>query len=323
MWQLLRTAGVFADMRVRSGWILGLIGTIVVPGWAAPAGGKAAANPVAGDELYQLGKDLFDTYAPDEVKAQYEFPDKAQWDRIAIRLQAALDGNDPAALARLEPEARSMLTALETVPGSEEYIDWLKERLDYIEAAKQIGLRVPKPPGRMPGQVIPEYDLWLKRLSGRPRPAAAAEYVAMLHPVFAAAGIPGELVWLAEVESSFNPTARSPVGARGLFQLMPATAEELGLSTFLPDERINPTKSAQAAAQMLGDLYKRFGDWPLALAAYNAGAGRVRRTLTQENAKTFAEIAPLLPMETRLYVPKVLALLQVRAGRTLVDIARR
>jgi membrane-bound lytic murein transglycosylase D len=310
-------------MRARGCWILGLIGTTVVPGWAASAGGNAAANPVSSDELYQLGKDVFDTYAPDEVKAQYEFPDKAQWDRIAGRLQATLDGNDPAALARLEPEARSMLTALETVPGSEEYIDWLRERLDYIEAAKQIGLRPPKPPGRMPGQVIPEYDLWLKRLSGRPRPAAAAEYVAMLHPVFVAAGIPGELVWLAEVESSFNPSARSPVGARGLFQLMPGTAEELGLSTFLPDERADPAKCAQAAAQMLSALYKRFGDWPLALAAYNAGAGRVRRTLVQENAKTFAEIAPLLPMETRLYVPKVLALVQVRAGRTLVDVARR
>ncbi len=310
-------------MHARGWWIPVLLGTIMVPGRAAPGNAGTAANQAPGDQLYQLGKDLFESYAPDDIKAQYEFPDKAQWDRIAEHLQAALDGNDPAALTRLEPEARAMLAALETMPGSEEYIDWLKERLDYVEAAKQIGLRPPKPSNRMPGQFIPEYDLWLKRLSGRPRPADAAKYVPLLHPVFAAAGIPGDLVWLAEVESSFNPSARSPVGARGLFQLMPDTAEELGLSTFLPDERADPAKSAQAAAQMLSDLYKRFGDWPLALAAYNAGAGRVRRTLTQEKARTFAEIAPLLPMETRLYVPKVLALVQVRAGRTLVDVARR
>lgn len=303
--------------------MLGLLGTVFVPGWAASADkSPAPASEVSTDGLYQLGKELFDTYAPDEVKAEYEFPDKAQWDKIATRLQAALEGNDPAALARLEPEARTMLVALETVPGSEEYIDWLRERLDYVEAAKQFGVRPPKPPGKMPGQVIPEYDLWLKRLTGRPRPAAAQKYVTALRPVFVAAGIPGELVWLAEVESSFNPLARSPVGARGLFQLMPGTAEELGLSTFLPDERANPAKSAEAAARMLSALHKRFGDWPLALAAYNAGPGRVSRTLAQEKAKTFEQIASSLPMETRMYVPKALALVQVRAGVALVDVRR-
>ncbi len=285
---------------------------------AEPAGGRTGA-----DDLYQAGKDLFEAYAPDEVKAEYEFPDKAQWDRIAGRLQAALDGDDPAALAQLEPEARTMLVALETIPGSEEYIDWLKERLDYIEAAKQLGLRPPKPPDRRPGQFVPQYDLWLKRLKERPRPALAEQYVGALRAVFVAAGVPGELVWLAEVESSFNPAARSPVGARGLFQLMPETAEELGLSTFLPDERADPTRSAEAAAQLLADLHRRFGDWPLALAAYNAGPGRVRRLLTQAKARTFAEIAPLLPMETRMYVPKVLALVQVRAGAPLGGITLR
>ena len=310
-------------MKLRGYCQLGLLGAVVAGAAAPSRAAPPAQNQTTASELYQAGKELFETYAPDEIKAEYEFPDKSQWDGIAVRLQAALDGNDPSALAKLEPEARTMLVALETVPGSEEYIDWLKERLDYIEAAKQFGVRPPKPADRLPGQYIPEYDLWLKRLKDRPRPAAAQEYVSALHAIFVAAGIPGELVWLAEVESSFNPSARSPVGARGLFQLMPGTAEELGLSTFLPDERIDPAKSARAAAQMLGTLHKRFGDWPLALAAYNAGPGRVRRILTQENARTFAEIAPLLPMETRLYVPKVLALVQVRAGKTLVDVARR
>ncbi|AOS45942.1 Membrane-bound lytic murein transglycosylase D precursor [Lacunisphaera limnophila] len=138
-----------------------------------------------------------------------------------------------------------------------------------------------------------------------------------LQPVFAAGGVPGQLVWLAEVESTFNPRARSPAGARGLFQLMPATARELGLSTTLPDERTDPQKSAQAAAKMLRGLHARFGDWPLALAAYNAGPGRVQRTLTQHRAKSFAEIAHVLPLETRLYVPKVLAVLRVRSGLVL------
>jgi membrane-bound lytic murein transglycosylase D len=310
-------------MRWRDCGIFLLLGTLAVSAGGQPRANSGPAEPVSSDDLYQAGKELFEAYAPEDIRAEYEFPDKAQWDRIAARLQAALDGNDPAALARLEPEARTMLAALQVMPGSEEYIDWLKERLDYIEATKQFGVHPPKPPDRMPGQYVPAYDVWLKRLKGRPRPAAAEKYVADLIPVFVAAGIPGELVWLAEVESSFNPSARSPVGARGLFQLMPATAEELGLSTFLPDERVDPAKSAQAAAQMLGDLYKRFGDWPLALAAYNAGAGRVRRTLAQEKAKTFAEIAAQLPVETRMYVPKVLALVQVRSGAPLAGVTLR
>jgi hypothetical protein len=86
------------------------------------------------------------------------------------------------------------------------------------------------------------------------------------------------------------------------------------LQTFLPDERTDPEKSARAAAQYLRYLHGRFGDWPLTLAAYNAGEGRVGRTLKRANARTFAEIADALPAETRMYVPKVLATIEVRAG---------
>jgi membrane-bound lytic murein transglycosylase D len=95
---------------------------------------------------------------------------------------------------------------------------------------------------------------------------------------------------------------------------MPETAKSYGLQTFLPDERMDPEKSARAAAQYLRYLYGRFGDWPLALAAYNAGEGRVGRTLKKANARTFAEIAEALPAETRMYVPKVLATIEARAG---------
>ena len=162
----------------------------------------------------------------------------------------------------------------------------------------------------------------MRRLQVRARPPQAERYVSLLQPVFVAGGVPGSLVWLAEVESGFNPISRSPAGARGLFQLMPATARELGLRTTLPDERTDPAKSAQAAARLLHGLHAKFGDWPLALAAYNAGAGRVQRTLAKQRARTFAEIADALPLETRLYVPKVLAVLQVRAGVSLADPVR-
>lgn len=139
-----------------------------------------------------------------------------------------------------------------------------------------------------------------------------------LKAIFAAEGVPSALAWIAEVESSLNPEAKSPVGAYGLFQLMPTTAQSLGLSTFPIDERAHPTKSAQAAAKHLKALHTRFGNWPLALAAYNAGGGRISRALKKHGpGAAFADIAPSLSVETRMYVPKVLATINLREGVSL------
>jgi 2',3'-cyclic-nucleotide 2'-phosphodiesterase (5'-nucleotidase family) len=280
-------------------------------------------------QVYELGKSLFEAFAPEEIKEQFEFPTKEQWDSFAARFQQALAGDRLEDLAEFEPEARAALVALRALPGYEDYADWLEERIDYVEAAKQAVAQpepapapAPRPaPGKPTPAVrtapnIPHYALWLERMQNRPMPPRAAQLLPMLRRTFAAGGIPADLAWLAEAESTFNPDARSPSGAKGLFQLMPATAQELGLSTFLPDERTHPEKSARAAAQLLRKLHAQFGDWPLALAAYNAGAGRVQRALDKKGAKTFAEIASSLSAETRMYVPKVLATLAVRAGVT-------
>lgn len=303
-------------------WGLGLCGLVAATA-APPAVQPAAPAEISADTLYETGKDLFDALAPAELKAQFDFPDRAQWEAFAVRLQAALDGTDPAALARLEPELRTAVATLRTIPEAEEYIGWLEERLEYSEVAREMGRTPARPPAtKSRVQFIPNYDLWQRRLQTRARPAAAGKYVPLLQPVFVAGAIPGGLVWLAEVESGFNPLARSPAGARGLFQLMPATARELGLRTTLPDERTDPRKSAQGAARMLHDLHAKFGDWPLALAAYNAGSGRVQRTLQAKRATTFAQIAADLPVETRMYVPKVLAVLQVRTGTMLAGPGR-
>ena len=203
---------------------------------------------------------------------------------------------------------------MKKIPGGELYADWLAERLDRIETAR-LALQTPPPPLVRPHpSEVPFYDLWLQRLRGRPVPKRASTLTPELRPLFAAEGIPADLVWLAEVESSFNPEASNPVGAKGLFQLMPATARNLGLRTGMPDERTEPAKSARAAAQLLRRLHKRFGSWPLALAAYNAGEGRVQRLLDKHSAHTYAEIARVLPSETRLYVPKVLATVHLRTG---------
>jgi membrane-bound lytic murein transglycosylase D len=290
----------------------------------APANRGADETPaLTPDQLYDLGKALFDQNAPPEIKQQFEFPSKEQWDEFAAKLQRALDGDSFEELAAYEPQARAALVALRTLPGYEDYADWLQERLDLIQAAgvaaRQPPPGVAQPPPSAPGPAprrfaMPYYDLWLQRLRDRPAPPGAAALMPGLRAAFAAEGVPADLAWMAEVESSLNPRARSPAGARGLFQLMPDTAQAFGLSTWLPDDRTDPEKSAHAAARLLRRLHERFGDWPLALAAYNAGEGRVSRALAARKARTFAEIDPALPAETRLYVPKIYATIAVRTG---------
>ncbi len=123
-------------------------------------------------------------------------------------------------------------------------------------------------------------------------------------------GLPRELLAVPLIESGFDLFAESPKGARGLWQLMPDTARRYGLNPDGPfDERLDPFRSTIAAARYLKDLYGLWGDWALALAAYNAGEGRVGRALAASPSRDFSTLAShgLLPQETRAYVPAVLA----------------
>jgi|GEM_PF-3903634 len=138
------------------------------------------------------------------------------------------------------------------------------------------------------------------------------EMMEVISDIFRSEGVPRNLAWLAQVESDLDPEAVSRAGAVGLFQLMPATAERFGLRVFPVDDRKKPEKSARAAALYLRQLHKEFGAWTLALAAYNAGEGRVRRTLKAQNASNYVEIVPHLPAETRRYVPRVMAIAALR-----------
>lgn len=142
-------------------------------------------------------------------------------------------------------------------------------------------------------------------LGGKSDSSSAGTLAAILHEQ----GLPASLVSVAAVESGFNPQALSPKGARGLWQLMPATARRFGLVVSATrDERTDPVKSTVAAAQYLKSLHSQFGSWPLALAAYNAGEERVQRSLELSGARDFWTLsrASALPAETLHYVPAVL-----------------
>jgi len=129
----------------------------------------------------------------------------------------------------------------------------------------------------------------------------------LLQETFQAEGVPLELLAVGWVESRFNPLALSPKGARGVWQFMPETARRYGLQVNdRRDDRTDFALSTRAAARHLSDLYRQFGDWPLALAAYNAGADRVEAAIARARTRDFGLIRPWLPAETQDYVPAVL-----------------
>ncbi len=134
----------------------------------------------------------------------------------------------------------------------------------------------------------------------------------IVQPVLQDQGIPIEFFYLAMIESGFNHGAKSVAQAEGTWQFMKGTAKLYGLKiNRFVDERRDPIKSTMAAANYLKDLYADLGDWYLAMAAYNAGPGRIRGAMKRTGQSTYWELAetPHLPYETKQYVPKVLAAL--------------
>jgi soluble lytic murein transglycosylase-like protein len=170
------------------------------------------------------------------------------------------------------------------------------------------------------GSPAAEVDRWVARLAIDQRGAtrAALERMAAYEPLILHAlrehGLPADLIHLALIESHFVATATSHAGAVGIWQLMPATARAHGLEVSeWVDERRDPVRSTRAAIRHLAWLHRRFGSWHLAVAAYNAGDARVGGILRDAAGRTAGDdilywrARPLLPTETRAYVPKLLA----------------
>ena len=280
------------------------------------------------DDMLGAGRQWLEENLDDRLLKSLDEIDEAEAKTLLAAFQQRFQGEYVLDLASLRGTAEATAPVLRRFRATAPYADWLQTRLDYFRVAERLRVIVPPPkpePGRPPSPPpkptpVQERKVWREQVAARPVPKGADAYVKRLKPVFTARKVPAQLVWLAEVESSFNPQAQSPVGAVGLYQLMPATAKSQGLSLSPKDERFDPEKNAGAAARYLRYLHGRFKDWPLALAAYNCGEGRLQTALTKHKAKTFDQVATRLPAETQMYVPKFEAVLNRREGVALAKL---
>src|SRR5581483_10234845 len=139
----------------------------------------------------------------------------------------------------------------------------------------------------------------------------SGRYQAMVSKILAEEGLPQELIHLAQAESGFLPRAISRAAAAGMWQFVKFRGNEYGLlQTPLSDDRMDPEKATRAAARHLHDLYNEFGDWYLAIAAYNCGPGAVERAVERTGYADFWQLRDrgVLPKETTNYVPIILAM---------------
>lgn len=188
-------------------------------------------------------------------------------------------------------------------------------------AATQVGAGMPAPvPGLDLDVNHKQVDSWVQRFSTSLKGDfqlsldRMGKYDDMILAKLDERKMPRELIYLAMIESNFNPTAKSRVKAVGMWQFMSATARQYGLTVGRHvDERKDPEKATDAALTYLAKLHDRFGSWYLAAAAYNSGAGTVSKAMRKVLGRTtgtdedFFRIARALPKETRDYVPKLIA----------------
>jgi membrane-bound lytic murein transglycosylase D len=294
----------------------------------APMVAQAQDDSFTADDLLYSAEEWAKENLDERLVQAARSRDPEKLKQALAELENEMRGNYVVDLARLRDTARSIIPLLESYDETLPYAHWLRTRLDYFDVAEEVQKAAP-PPKATPDKPAPqipnpppekEREVWAKKLADRPWPEKAKTYVPKLKAIFESQNVPGELVWLAEVESSFDADALSPAGAAGMFQLMPSTAKRFGLRTWPFDQRYKPEASAKAASSYLEALHKKFKDWRLVLAAYNAGEGTVQRLLEKRKAHRFDEIAPHLPVETQLYVPKVEATVLRREGVKLSEL---
>lgn len=253
-----------------------------------------SSSAAAASESRKAGKELKpDSTQSDPELSALERAERAlfPWALRGIRTGYAFD----------EPFADQDTGAGTQAPGS---MQWLKN------------LTLPTTFPNIDGRIVTYLEFYRSTPEGksilRTWARKRGRYEAAITAILIKAGLPADLVWQSMVESGHNPTIRSPAGAAGLWQFMPETARSYGLTVDRwVDERLDPESSTLAASRMMSELFQRFGNWELALAAYNMGDAGLLRSIRKYNTNDFWLLSRYeagIPRETALYVPRVIAL---------------
>jgi membrane-bound lytic murein transglycosylase D len=229
---------------------------------------------------------------------------------LALVLPACASGGPRVAATRVEPEPVRVAAPRTPPPASVEApynVGGMAEGdLDLARTAVERYVRL-----FQTGEGRTRFEGWLARRD---------LYASMILETLRIYDLPEELLYLALIESGYVPTARSPVGAVGMWQFMRPTALDVGLRVDeWVDERMDPVRSTRAAARYLSILHAELGSWPLALAAYNGGIGRVGRLVASTGESDFFRLASAgrLVEETATFVPKVVAASLIGSARPL------
>jgi membrane-bound lytic murein transglycosylase D len=297
---------------------------------SSPAKPKPAARPDPVAELiakvekeYQAGLDQYNSGDKDAAKAHFdrafnmllESPEGVRTDpRFQPEFDRVLDDVNKLELAAVQQSDAAPEQKAEPAP-----IDEANEVTNYpvdpnlkAKATAEIKATHSDLPLMMTDQVAG----YINYFSTRGRPTLehgltlSGRYREMIERILKEEGVPQDLIYVAQAESGFHPYAVSRVGARGIWQFMGSRARAYSLHHDLwVDDRQDPEKSTRAAAHHLKDLYNQFGDWYLAMAAYNSGPGRVQSAVKRTGYADFWELyrRNVLPKETRNYVPIIVA----------------
>ena len=251
----------------------------------------------------------------EKVRAELKYTDSVANEMLSIYYANESGNSSKPAIEEYTAEISDSLLNLwyvqkKIAQSEEDYYDMDSVRFEsnvpdsvYIERIKKMNSFITLPYNDIVKNYIIKYSEKMPATIGKIL-GLCEYYMPIFQEIFNQYDMPEELRAMAVIESAMNPHATSRVGAKGMWQFMYSTAKSYGLQidSFV-DERIDPVKSAHAAAQYLQDAYEIFGDWNLAIASYNCGAGNVNKAIRRSGSRAFWDLWPYLPRETRGYVP--------------------
>src|SRR5579871_2294704 len=298
---------------------------------AAPDSAPAQASPTdVGDLLmrveneYQSGMQAYHAGQKDAAKEHFDRAfnalldsnlDIRSDDRLEQEFDRIVDGINQLDIGGLAADSEAQSDAQKSEPAPIDETNEIAPSADArVKAKAQAEIKHTR--SDLPLMMTDQVAGYISYFSNRGRGpferafARSGRYRELMLPILKQEGVPQDLIYLAQAESGFHPLAVSRVGARGIWQFMASRARGYGLShNMWVDDRQDPVKSTRAAAQHLKDLYAQFGDWYLAMAAYNSGPGAVQAAVKRTGYADFWELyrRNVLPKETRNYVPIILA----------------